>query len=207
MFFSSSCFQFLTIFFFVGISVLFSVSDPAEFTRENGFLESFQLFFLVIGFILAALGTTKHQKPVYRYILSGFALLIAAFFIREADLRGGGAPVWIISLTHSPGSVILTITMFVPYLLYSLRNIGFSLQSCLSFAGSIHFIRSVTAGLFLVAGGLFDRGLIKTANFQYYEEFLELCAYYILAYAMFKLLPGQIDRDNRLYRNTKRINL
>lgn len=197
-------FNIITISFFVFIGLLYATADPttaAKLTGENDVIENLQLLFLAIGLSLAIYGYFRHKLPAFKYILLGFVLLIIAFILREMEFRGTQAPEFLIYISSPKGALLITVLIFAPYILYSLKNFKCAWASAFAFTKTIHFVRMSLAASLLIIGGVFDRELIDTVYSQFFEEFFELGGYYVLAWALFKMLPQQISRDFKVYRH------
>lgn len=192
----------ITTAFFVGLSLLYSTD--ANLVSENGLYENLQALLLLLTFALALIGALRHTNPTLKYTLTGFALLSFAFLLRELEFRGGHLPDWLIYVTAPQGSAYITLLAFIPFVYYSLKNLSFALHAVICFCKSLHVLRILLVASLLVLGGVFDRNWIFSAHAQFFEEFFELAAYYALAWSMFKLLPNQIEFEQKQNTSTSK---
>src|SRR5690554_3417251 len=119
-------FTLITTAFFVGLSLLYSTG--VDLAAENGLYENLQVLLLLLTVSLALTGAFRHQNPTLKYTLTGFSLLSFGFLLRELEFRGTSMPDWLIYATAPQGSAFITLLMFIPFIYYTLKHVGFALQ-------------------------------------------------------------------------------
>lgn len=196
----NTVFTLLSFAVFLGLSVAYSTIGMAV-ADENGLYENIQLVMLAMAFVCAVVVAYQAKNSPLRYIGIGFILLTISFFIREFDLRGTDAPGILIFIGSPNGALYITLAMFIPYIVYSFRYLSFAWGAAIRFARTYHFARLMLVLLLLMIGGAYDREWLTSVHGMFYEEFYETLAWWLYAWALFKLTPAQMNFDKTIYLN------
>ena len=196
--YQNTIYSVITFTLFIGLAITYSTAGMAV-AEENGLLENIQLVMLVVALMSAVFITKQATNKSLRYIGVGFILLTIGFFVREFDVRGTDAPSWLIWIGSPDGSLIITLAMFIPYIIYSVINLRFAWSAAMQLLNTYHFARLMLVLFFLMLGGAYDREWIQSVHGMFYEEFYETIAWWFYAWSLFKLTPAQMQRDNAFY--------
>jgi len=148
-----------------------------SFLDEHGLLENLQaavLLFSMAVLLIRMLVTTSLSDKLF---FTGGALLCLTCALREMDVEELNVHPWLIFLGSGPGRDVLIGSLWFALLcrLMSVRQQAW--QFTLALLRTIPGQLLVLAGLLVIAGMLFDKGIIPAANSLFWEETLELGGY------------------------------
>jgi hypothetical protein len=149
-----------------------------EFALEYGPMEQTQLFLLAISLILFGCAWYTAEGPE-KTASGALAMLCAAGFVREIDVKKLNGPDWYNWIAHHGLQEILFVGMTVPILwyLFRRRNHWMGLLRLLAAPSAIPLF---VAGAFLLAGVYFDSRVVVGTRYMFWEEFFELNGYLFL---------------------------
>jgi hypothetical protein len=157
---------------------------------EHGLLENLQaavLLFSTAAFLIRLPITTAKNAKLF---FSGGALFCLTCALREMDVEELNVHPWLIFLGSGLGRDLFIGSLwiaFVAKLLPAREQVWhYSLAVLRTSAGGL----LVLAGVLVVAGALFDKGLLSTANSLFWEETLELFGYALLCTAAHTISSG-----------------
>ena len=147
--------------------------------KENGMLENTQVILLALTMIVFFLQLYCRKDSHRIFPLAG-AFLCLFFILRELDVEKLDVPQVLILLGSGTGRNILLFNMGVVLIVYAVMNFS----AIRTFLPQFFFEKSsltILAGLlFLVSGWLFDKEIIDTVHYQFFEEILEVTGYYLM---------------------------
>lgn len=146
---------------------------------EHGIMEYVQLLVLLPAFVLFWLGW-RHGQDAEKTASGALAMLVAAAFVRELDVKTLGGPHWFSWLSHHGLQEILLVVMTLPILWYLARRWQ-HWKGLLRLTFSIAAIPLFLAGILLMLSVYFDRRLVGGApGLRFWEEFIELNGFMFL---------------------------
>lgn len=149
---------------------------------EHGAMEDIQLVVMAIGVALFVFAYIKGTGAV-RIGAAALAMLMAAGFVRELDIRSFGGPDWMYWLTHHGLQEILFALMSLPipiYLWIKRRYFRELLQLALRREALFLYF----AGALIVIGSVvLDRRVVHGPEMRFWEEFIEYNGYLLLTAA------------------------
>ena len=151
-------------------------------SKEHSLLEETQLLILIPAFILFWLGW-RHGHGAEETASGALAMLVAAAFVRELDVKTLGGPEWFRWLSHHGLQEILLVAMTLPILWYLARRWQ-QWRGLLRLAFAPAAIPLFIAGILLLVAVPFDREIAVNAELRFWEEFIELNGF------MFLVLTG-----------------
>lgn len=161
--------------------------------EENHVLEDTQVTLIALAGLLCLFShRTVNERWKYWYSAS-FTLLCYSFLVRELDMEVFNIPEIIIALTSGLGRNILIATGWIAVLFYMFKHFG------LYKAGHKKFLATATGRLLMLSAlglffsYLFDKQLTFLAYHVFFEELVEVCAYYSLLIAAY-LLPHSLQQ-------------
>lgn len=147
-------------------------------SKEHSNLEHVQLVILLPAFALYFLGW-RYGHEEEKTASCALAALVAAFFVRELDVKTLGGPDWFRWLSHHGLQEILLLAMTLPILWYLARR-RHHWRGLLRLALAPAAIPLYMAGVLVIVGFEFDRDIVVNAELRFWEEFIELNAYLFL---------------------------
>lgn len=147
-------------------------------SKEHSILEYVQLLVLLPGFALFLLGW-RHGDEEKKTASGALAMLVAAAFVRELDVKTLGGPDWFRWLSHHGLQEILLVAMTLPILWYLARR-PHQWWGLIRLALAPAAIPLYIAGILLVVAVEFDRDIAVNADLRFWEEFIELNGYMFL---------------------------
>ena len=155
-----------------------------DLAREYGVLESAQSMLLAAGFVVFVLGWREAEGPA-KTASFALAMLAAAMFVRELDVKKFNGPDWYNWLGRHGLQEILLVGMTLPILYYLARRRQHWL-GLLKMTFSPSTVPLVIAGTLILVGAYFDRRVASFPTKIFWEELVELNGY------MFFVLSGYI---------------
>jgi hypothetical protein len=147
--------------------------------KEHGIMEFAQLFILLPTFALFWLGW-RYGQDAEKTASGALAMLVAAAFVREIDVKTLGGPSWFSWLSHHGLQEILLVAMTLPILWYLARRWQ-HWRGLLRLLFAPAAIPLVLAGILLMLSVYFDRRLVgRSADLRFWEEFIELNGFMFL---------------------------
>lgn len=146
--------------------------------KEHGALEDAQLAVLAPAFLLFWLGW-RHGRDADKTAAGSLAMLVAAAFVRELDVKSLGGPQWFDWLSHHGLQEILLVAMTLPILWHLARNWRHwhgLLRRLLAPAAIPLFL----AGILLMVSVYMDRRVVVDGRMRFWEEFIEINGYLFL---------------------------
>jgi len=150
-------------------------------SREHGIMEHGQLLVLLPTFILFWLGW-RHGQDAEKTASGALAMLVAAAFVRELDVKTLGGPHWFSWLSHHGLQEILLVAMTLPILWYLARRWQ-HWKGLLRLTFSIAAIPLFLASILLMLSVYFDRRLVGGPTLRFWEELIELNGFMFLLLA------------------------
>ena len=148
-------------------------------SKEHGIMEYGQLIILLPTFVLFWLGW-RYGQEAEKTASGALAMLVAAAFVREIDVKTLGGPEWFSWLSHHGLQEILLVAMTLPILWYLARRWQ-HWRGLLRLLFAPAAIPLVLAGILLMLSVHFDRRLVGTnASLRFWEEFIELNGFMFL---------------------------
>lgn len=146
--------------------------------REHGIIEDAQLLVMLPAFALFVLGW-RYGQDAERTASAALAMLVAAAFVREIDVKTLGGPSWFRWLSHHGLQEILLVAMTLPILWYlaQRREHWLGLLRLLFAPAAIPLF---LAGILLMLSVYFDSRIVVGARLRFWEEFIELNGYMFL---------------------------
>jgi hypothetical protein len=149
--------------------------------KEHGLMEDAQLALLAPTFALFWLGWRRGLNAE-RTAAGALAMLSAAAFVREIDVKSLGGPGWFRWLSHHGLQEILLVAMTLPILVYLALKWRHWLD-LLKLAFAPTAISLYIAGILLMFSVYLDRRVVTTAEMRFWEELVELNGYAFLLLA------------------------
>lgn len=147
-------------------------------SKEHSALEMVQLLVLLPAFALFWLGW-RHGREAEQTASGALAMLVAAAFVRELDVKTLGGPEWFRWLSHHGLQEILLVAMTLP-ILWFLAQRRHHWRDLLRLLIAPAAIPLFVAGILLVVAVQFDREIAVNAGLRFWEEFIELNGYMFL---------------------------
>ncbi|HEX7076308.1 MAG TPA: hypothetical protein VF226_19895 [Hyphomicrobiaceae bacterium] len=147
-------------------------------SKEHSLLEETQLIILIPAFVLFWLGW-RYGHDAEKTASGALAMLVAAAFVRELDVKTLGGPDWFRWLSHHGLQEILLVAMTLPILWYLARR-RHHWWGLIRLALAPAAIPLYIAGILLVVAVEFDRDIAVNAELRFWEEFFELNGYLLL---------------------------
>jgi len=147
-------------------------------SKEHSLLEETQLIILIPAFVLFWLGW-RYGHDAEKTASGALAMLVAAAFVRELDVKTLGGPDWFRWLSHHGLQEILLVAMTLPILWYLARR-RHHWWGLIRLALAPAAIPLYIAGILLVVAVEFDRDIAVSAELRFWEEFFELNGYLLL---------------------------
>ena len=170
--------------------------DPMTI-EEDGALEMGQTILLLLAGIMHVAQARRFKASSLAFAIhAGFALLAFSFAVRELDIdQFGTAPVWTIL---DRGLRIARTALWIGFMVFLIPRLKQLYASRAAIIALPVISMSLVAGLFLIAGGLFDRHVFSWLSLptsRFLEEVLELDGYLVFLAAAFStttetLAPG-----------------
>ena len=166
------CFDIFTGYLVIGRNMRF-------LHEENGLLENMQVVLLSLTILVFAmqLWMKKRSHPVFP--LAG-AYLCAVFVLRELDVEELDVPNFLIQLGSGIGRNIILVVLGGLLAGYALKKQKIIRTFLPAFFFETSSLTIFVGLLFLVSGWPFDKGIIHTEYYQFYEEIFELTGYYLM---------------------------
>ena len=166
------CFDIVAAYLVIGM-------EMSQLHDENGLFENIQV--LLLALTIAAFSLQLYfRKNSHRIFPLAGSFLCLVFILRELDVEKLDVPQIFILLGSGSGRNILMTVLGVSLLIYAILNF----RSIRLFLPQFFFETSsltILAGLlFLVSGGLFDKEIIETVHYQFFEEILEVTGYSLM---------------------------
>ncbi len=149
-----------------------------KLSKEHSILEFVQLVVLLPALALFWLGW-RHGHEAEKTASGALALLVAAAFVRELDVKTLGGPEWFRWLSHHGLQEILLVAMTLPILWYLARR-SHHWRGLLRLAFAPAAIPLYIAGILLLVAVQFDREIAVNAELRFWEEFIELNGFMFL---------------------------
>lgn len=147
-------------------------------SKEHSILEFVQLLVLLPAFVLYWRGW-RHGKEAEQTASGALAMLVAAAFVRELDVKSLGGPDWFRWLSHHGLQEILLVAMTLPILWYLARR-WHHWRGLLRLLFAPAAIPLFIAGILLLVAVQFDREIAVNASLRFWEEFIELNGFLFL---------------------------
>jgi len=166
------CFDIVAAYLVIGL-------EMTQLHEENGLLENIQVLLLALT-IAAFFLQLYFRKNSHRIFPLSGSFLCLVFILRELDVEKLNVPQIFIILGSGSGRNILMAVLGVSLLIYAIfnfRSIRLLLPQFFLKTSSLTILAGV---LFLVSGGLFDKEIIETVHYQFFEEILEVNGYYLM---------------------------
>ncbi|MES2832748.1 MAG: hypothetical protein V4695_12225 [Pseudomonadota bacterium] len=169
-----------------GLSYLQWLQDPS-LAQENGVLEWLQVSMILFACVMHSGRAGQLDRSSLLFVThAGLALLTYSFALRELDFEQfGSSPLWLL-LEKSLRLIRTVLWLGFFMLMYFRMKVIFS-QRAFLFRLPVVWM-SLIGGLFLIAGGLFDRQVfsnIAQPSSRFAEEVLELNGYFMILAATF----------------------
>lgn len=151
---------------------------------ENGILETFQVFILVV-MLTRYLLLAMHQTAVLRAVFAGAAMITVGCILREVEFDPNGEFGWADRLLRGPGRIIAGV-IAIPVSFLAIRGIlrrPWALPRIL--LGTWWGYSCIAGGLVVVVAGLYDRGVILDLPSNPWEEAFETIGYLLVAVSSF----------------------
>ncbi|MCL4768104.1 MAG: hypothetical protein KJZ80_17935 [Hyphomicrobiaceae bacterium] len=155
-----------------------SAGHAVALGKEHGFLEYAQLALVLPAFLLFW-RSWRHGRDSDRTAAGALAMLVAAAFVREIDVKTLGGPEWFWWLSHHGLQEILLVAMTLPILWYLARNWR-QWRGLLRLLFAPAAIPLVLAGTLLMISVYLDRRVVVEGRMRFWEEFIELNGYLFL---------------------------
>jgi len=153
--------------------------DMSHLHAENGLLENIQVILLTLTIVVFIMQYFFCENSHRFFSLAG-SFLCLVFVLRELDVEDLDLPQLIIMLGSGSGRNILMALLGLALFVYAVKNF----RAIRVFIPAIFYETSsltILVGLlFLIFGGLFDKGYIENVYSQFFEEILEVVGYYLL---------------------------
>lgn len=147
-------------------------------SKEHSILEFVQLLVLLPAFALFWRGW-RYGEEAEQTASGALAILVAAAFVRELDVKTLGGPDWFRWLSHHGLQEILLVAMTLPILWYLARR-WYQWQGLLRLSFAPAAIPLYIAGILLLVAVQFDREIAVNAELRFWEEVIELNGYMFL---------------------------
>jgi len=175
------------LFLFVCIIVCFDIFagylviglDMRHLHEENGVLENIQVILLALTILVFAIQLYKRKDSHPVFSLAG-AFLCIVFILRELDVEELDVPQIFILLGSGTGRNILMAALGILLAVYALKNQHSIRQFLPAFFFETSSLTILMGMLFLVFGGLFDKNIIETEYYQFFEEIFEVTGYFLI---------------------------
>jgi hypothetical protein len=166
------CFDMLAGYLVIGL-------DMSHLSDENGVFENIQVLLLTLT--IAAFGLQLYLKKNLHHIfpLAG-SFLCLVFILRELDVEKLDVPQIFILLGSGSGRDIFMAVLGVSLLIYAIINFHSIRKFLPQFFFEPASLTILVGLLFLVSGGLFDKGIVETMHDLFFEEILEVTGYYLM---------------------------
>ena len=170
--FGICCFDIVAAYLVIGM-------EMSQLHDENGLFENIQVLLLAMTIAAFALQLFFRKNSHRVFALAG-SFLCLVFILRELDVEKLDVPQVVILFGSGFGRNTLMAVLGVSLLIYAILNF----RSIRVFLPQFFFETSsliILAGLlFLVSGGLFDKEIVETVHYQFFEEILEVTGYYLM---------------------------
>ncbi|MFB0986196.1 MAG: hypothetical protein QMB94_07830 [Phycisphaerales bacterium] len=151
---------------------------------ENGILETFQVFILVV-MLTRYLLLAMHQTAVLRAIFAGAAMITVGCILREVELDPNGKLGWADWLLRGPGRIIAGVVA-IPVGLYALRAILRQPRAVPRLLLGDWWGRAcIAGGSVVVLAALYDRKVLLDLPSNQWEEAFETIGYLLVAVSSF----------------------
>ncbi len=161
------------------VSYLVIWLDMSLLHEENGLLENLQVILLVMT-IAVFFQQLYLRRNFHRVFPLAGSFLCLVFILRELDVEKLDVPQIFILLGSGSGRNILMAVLGLALFAYALRNFRAIRLFLPKFFYETSSLTILVGLLFLVSGGLFDKGSITTVYYQFFEEILEVTGYYLM---------------------------
>ncbi len=166
------CFDILISYLVIGL-------DMIQLHDENGLLENMQVILLMLSIVVFLLQVHYRRNSHRVFSLAG-AFLCLVFILRELDVEKLDVPQLFIVFGSGVGRNILMGVLGLALFVYAIRNFRAIRVFLPKFFYETSSLTILVGLLFLVSGGLFDKGSIETVHYQFFEEILEVTGYFIM---------------------------
>jgi hypothetical protein len=173
------CFTTAVCCFDLFISYLVIGRDMSHLYKENGLLENLQVIFLLLT-MSVLLVQFYFRVNSHRFFSLAGAFLCLVFILRELDVEKLDVPRIVIVLGSGCGRDVLMSVMGLALLAYAVRNSTVLRGLLPGYLCTLSLFTVFVGLLFLVFGGLFDKGWIVNMHNQFFEEILEMTGYYFM---------------------------
>lgn len=155
----------------------------ADLYDENQLMEHVQLGFLaIVSWVFWRSDwcemdeVSSLQRRRFRVLAITATILGLSFILREMSVKKSEID-WLIYIVDGFGFKIIMLTLWLPLLVVIGRNMRCYWTIMKNAATSRFFVFAMIAMLFLIAGGIFDKEILKPVHFRFYEEVLEMNGY------------------------------
>jgi len=153
-----------------------------QLAEENGALEHFQVGLIALACFIHSVHSIKFNTSSLGYVIrAGFALLTYSFLLRELDIEHlGSSPLW---ATLERALRILRVVLWLGFFVFIAKKAKLLYGQRAGLSTSTTFWLSAAGGMFLIAGGIFDRHIFSSIPFslsRLAEEVLELNGYFLI---------------------------
>jgi hypothetical protein len=171
----------ISIFLLVDIilTYLIFIKGNSHVYQENELIENLQAILLTISCIVFLIYSPFVERSLSLIPLS-LSLLCFSFLLRELDVEDFAIPAFFRLIGSGTGRNVMLSVLWIftiTYMVFSSLPFRKIISSYLSSKSGVMLL--ICAG-FLIAGALFDSGIIGLEYSTFYEEFLELNGYYML---------------------------
>ena len=161
------------------MSYLVIVFDRSSLYQENGLLENLQVIFLLLTMSVLYLQFHFRVNPHRFFSVAGLFLCLV-FILRELDVEKLDVPQIVIVLGSGCGRNVLMSVLGLALLGYAVRNMNVLRELLPEYLYRVSSVTVFVGFLFLIFGGLFDKGNIVKVHNQFFEEILEMTGYYLM---------------------------
>lgn len=166
----------------LSLLAIFVFGDTATIHAEGGFFEDMQALFLALAAILFVVAAIRLSKQP-RYAAAFFAIISFGFCIRELDAGTYGLPPIFDFLTSRVGGTLVLVLPIFFMLFLMAKSTKHYVRHLKAYVFSATGIYIALTVVLLALSWPLDRGVIRIANYVFYEELLELFAFYFWAIA------------------------
>lgn len=147
--------------------------------NENGLLENIQVVLLALSIAVFGLQLYLKKNSHCVFALAG-SFLCLVFILRELDVEKLDVPQVIILLGSGLGRNVLMAGLGISLFVYAVIKFRSILKFLPQFFFETSSLTILVGLLFLVSGGVFDKGAVDLTYYQFFEEVLEVTGYYLM---------------------------